>query len=111
MVFRCARGMDLADGLIRAFGERALVSSCFIFLLTFVGSLVSLPGIGSRMDERFAGAGCCWCFLPFEAVFMMDLRASLGFLMDICRSAEPYLLLRTMLACLIVSLVAMLCSL
>ncbi len=57
-------------GLIRASGERALVSSCYIILLTCVGSLTILPVIGSRMDESFVGAVCCWCFLSFEA----DLR-------------------------------------
>ena len=77
-------------GLIRASGERALVSSCYIILLTFVGSLVILPVIGSRIDERFAVAVCCWCFLSFEAVFMMNFRASLGILMNIWRSADPY---------------------
>jgi hypothetical protein len=56
-------------GLILASGERALVSSCSTLLLTCVGSLVIIPVIGSQMDERFAGAVCCWCFLSFEAVF------------------------------------------
>ncbi len=56
-------------GMIRASGERALVSSCSIILLTCVGSLMILPVIGSRMDERFIGAVCCWCFLSFEAFF------------------------------------------
>ena len=79
-------------GLIRASGERAWVSSCSIILLTCVGSLVTLPVIGSRMDERFAGAVCCWYFVSLEVVFMMDVRASLGFLMNIWRSAEPYLM-------------------
>jgi len=79
-------------GLIRAYGERALVSSCSIVLLTCVGSLMILPVIGSRMDERFVGAVCCWCFFPFEAGFKMDLRASLGFLTKIWRSVAPYLL-------------------
>ena len=77
---------------IRAFGERALVSSCSIILLTSVGSLVILTVMGSRMDERFVGAVCCRCFLPFDQVFKMDLRASLGFLTNIWRNAAPYLL-------------------
>ena len=79
-------------GLIRASGEIALISSCFIILLTCVGSLVIFPVVGSRMDERFVDVVCCWCFLSFEAVFTMDLRAPLGFLMNIRRSAEPYLM-------------------
>ena len=43
-------------GLIRASGERALVSSYSIILLTCVGSLMILHVIGSRMDEMFVGA-------------------------------------------------------
>ncbi len=43
-------------GLILAYGERDLVSSCSIILLTRVGSLVILPVPGSRMEERFVGA-------------------------------------------------------
>ncbi len=39
-----------------AYGERALVSSCSIILLTCAGSLVILPVLGSRMEERFVGA-------------------------------------------------------
>ena len=82
-----------SHGLIRAFGERALVFSCYIIYLNCVGSLVILPVIRSRMDERFVGAAYWRCFLgSFEAVFKMDLRASFGFLTKICRSAEPYLL-------------------
>ena len=79
-------------GLIRASRERALVSSCSIILLTCAGSLMILHVIGSRMDERFIGAVCRWCFLSFEAVVHIDLRASLGFLTNIWRSAVPYLL-------------------
>ena len=71
---------NVSRGLIRVSGERALVSSCSIILLTSVGSLVILPVLGSRMDERFVGAVCCGYFLSFEEVFKMDLRASLGFL-------------------------------
>ena len=70
-------------GLILASGERALVSSCSIILLTCVGSDVILPVVGSRMEERFVGAVCCECLLYLAAVFKMDLRASLGFLTNI----------------------------
>ncbi len=101
--------MDLAGG--PESGERALVSSCSIHILTCVGSLIILPVIGSRMAERFVGAVCCCCFSSFAAVLKMDLRASLGSLTNIWRSAESYLLLRILLACLMVSLVAMRCSL
>ncbi len=79
-------------GLILASGERALVSSCSIIRLTCVGSLVILPVMGSRMDERFVGAVYCECFLSFEEVLKMDLRAYLGFLTIIWRSTAPYLL-------------------
>ena len=81
-----------SHGLIRAYGERALVSSCFVILLTCVGSLMILHVLGSRMDERCVGAVCCWFFFSFEAVCKMHLRASLGFLTNIWRSAAPYLL-------------------
>jgi len=53
---------NVSRGLSRASGERALVSSCSILLLTCVGSLMIRPVIGSRMDERCVGAVCCWCF-------------------------------------------------
>ncbi len=79
-------------GLIRASGERALVSSCSIICLTRVGSLVILPVVGSQMDKRFVDVVCCRGFLPFEEVFKMDLRASLDFLTNIWRSASSYLL-------------------
>ena len=45
-----------SHGLILAYGERALVYSCSVILLTCVGSLVILPVLGSRMEERFVGA-------------------------------------------------------
>ena len=75
-IFLCAVGLfdiALSQGngsrrLIRASGERALVSSCSIVLLTCVGSMMILLVIGTRMDERFVGAVCCLCFLSFEAV-------------------------------------------
>ena len=79
-------------GLIRASGERALVCNCSIICLTCVGSLMIIHMIGSRMDERFVGAVCCRCFLSFEAVFKMDLRALFGIRTNIWRSAAPYML-------------------
>ena len=75
-------------GLIRAFRERVLVYSCSIILLTCVGSLVILYVIGSRMEEICVGVVCCWFFLSFDAVSMMDLKASLGFVINVWRSAE-----------------------
>ncbi len=55
-------------GLIRASRKSALVPSCSMILLTCVGSLVILPVVGSRMDEKLAGVVCCWYFLSLEAV-------------------------------------------
>ena len=78
--------------MIRASGEKALVSSCSNILLTCVGSLVILFVIGSRIDEMIVDVVCCWCFLSFEADFVMDLRASLGFSMTNWKSADPYLM-------------------
>ena len=56
-------------GLIHASEERALIYSCYIILLICVGSRVIIHLTGSRMDGRFAGVACCWCFLSFEAFF------------------------------------------
>ena len=91
-VWYCVVPRNGSRGVIRAYEERALVSNCSIILLTYVRSLWILFVIGSRMDKIFVGVVCCWCFLLFKAVFIMDLRVSLGFLMNIWRSAEPYLL-------------------
>jgi hypothetical protein len=38
------------------------------------------------------GVGSLMCLFLEEVVFKMDLRASLGFLMNIASRAEPYLL-------------------
>ena len=65
---------------IRASGKRALVSNCYIICLNCEGPLATLPVIGSRVEEKLFGAVCCRCFLSFEAILKMDLRASLGFL-------------------------------
>jgi hypothetical protein len=40
------------------------------------------------------------CLFLEEVIYKMDLRASLGFLMNIAIRAEPYLLQRARLACL-----------
>ena len=81
-----------ARGLIRMSGERVFASRPSIIALTravlFVMSLV----IGSRMDKRFVGVGSLLCCFFEGVVFKMDLRASLGFLMNIASRAEPYLL-------------------
>ncbi len=60
--------------------DGALVFSCSVILFTCVGSLMILPVMGSRMDERFVGAVCFWCFFSFEAGFKMDLKNPLVFL-------------------------------
>ena len=81
-----------ARRLIRLSGETAFVSRPSIIAVIrarlFVMSLV----IGSRMDERFLGVGSLLFLFLEEVVFKMDLRASLGVLMNIASRAEPYLL-------------------
>ncbi len=54
---------DGSRGLVRASGEKALVSSGHI-PLTCVGSLVIFPVVVSRIDERFV-----------NAVFFFDVRS------------------------------------
>ncbi len=73
-------------------GERAFVSRPTILAVTRAGLFVMSLVIGSRMDEIFMGLGSLMCLFLEEVVFKMDLRASLGFLMNIASRAEPYLL-------------------
>ena len=78
-------------GSIRLSGERAFVSRPSIIAVTRAGLSVMSLVIGSRMEERFVGVGSLLCLFLVEVVFKMDLRASLGFLMNIASRAEPYL--------------------
>ena len=50
--------------------------------------------------------GSMLCLFLKKVVFKMDVRASLGVLMNIDSRAEPYLLKRVRLACFMVSLMA-----
>jgi hypothetical protein len=63
------------------------------------------------MKERFVGVGSLLCLFVEEVVFKMDLRASLGLLIDIASRTGPYLLQRVRLACFNVSLMAVRCPL
>ena len=56
----------VSRGLIRASRERALVSICSFILLTCMGLPVILSVIGSRVDERFVGAGCYRCLFRLK---------------------------------------------
>ncbi len=77
-------------GSIRLSGERAFVSRPSIIAVTSAGLSVMSLVIGSRMEERFVGVGSLLCLFLVEVVFKMDLRASLGFIMNIVSRAEPY---------------------
>ena len=81
-----------ARGLIRLSGERNFVSRPSIIVVTRVGLFVTSLVIGLRMEERFVGVGSLQCLFLEEVVLKMDLRASLGFLMNIASRTEPYLL-------------------
>jgi len=69
---------------------------------SFVIRLVS----GSRMDESLVGVFSFYCLFLDSEVVNMDLRASLGFFMNMASRADPYLWQRVMLASFIMSLVA-----
>ena len=81
-----------ARGFIRLSGERAFVSMLSIVAVTRAGLFMMSLVIGSRMEERLVGVGSLLCLFWGEVIFKMDLRASLGFLMNIASRAEPYLL-------------------
>ena len=95
-----------ARGSIRLSGERVFVSRLSIIAMTYAGLFVMSLVIGSRMEGRFVGVGSLLCLFLEEVVFKMDLRVSLGFLMNIASRVELYLLQRVRLAYFIVSLMA-----
>ncbi len=82
-------------GLICEFGERALISSCSIICLACEGPLVTLPVIGSRMNERFVCAVCCRCFFVVRCGFLDGFAGILCFSYEIwrstARSSQDYL--------------------
>ena len=77
--------------MIRLSGERVFFSKLSMIDVTRAGSFVMSLLIGSRM-ERLVGVGSMLCLFLEKAIFKMDLRASLGFLMNIASRDEPYLL-------------------
>ncbi len=96
----------VARGFTWLYGGRDFLSKFFIIDVTRVGLFVTSSALGSRLEERLVGVGSLLCLLLEEVVFIMDLRASLGFLMNIARRAKPYLLLGVRLACFMVILIA-----
>ena len=98
MIMFCSRGcpgeISLsqgkgAKGLILRYGERSLVSKRFIIASTLVELLVNCPVSGSQMEERLEGVVSLWCVCRAEEVFCLDLCASLGFLINMFRRADP----------------------
>ena len=81
-----------ARGLMGLSGKRGFVSRLSIIAVTREGSFVMSLVTGSRMEESLMGVGSMLCLFLEKVVFKMDLRASLGFLMNIASRAEPYLL-------------------
>ncbi len=99
----------IARRITRMSGERAFVSRVSIIAVTRVGLYVIIRVLGSLKEEGLVGVvSLLWLFLE-EAVCKMDVSASLGFLMNMARSVEPYLLSQARLACFVVSLMAVLC--
>jgi len=90
----------VANGFTKLSGERALVLRYSKISLTRVGLLVICHVSGSRMGESLVGVWSTLSLSLAEAVFMMDLRASMGFLMNMIKRTEPYLLKQVRLACL-----------
>ena len=68
----------------------------------FMMSLV----IVSQMEERLMGVGSFLRLFLEEVVVKMDLRASLGFLMNIANRTEPYLSYRVRFVCFMVGLMS-----
>ncbi len=79
--------------------------------MTSAGLLVTSPVSGSRSAVRCWMLGVCVLEVRFEAVLRIDLIASLSFFTNIAKRAEPHLAYLRRLACRIVSLVAIRCSL
>ena len=76
-----------AWGSILGSGESRVVSFFSTIAMTSAGLLVISPVSGSRSANR-----CCLfgaCVLEVEAVFRIDLSASLGFFTNIARRAAP----------------------
>ncbi len=82
-----------------------------IIAVISAGSFLIRLVSGSRMEERLVGVLSFYCLFLDSEVLKMDLRASLGFFMNMASRIAPYLWQRVLLASFIVSLVATWCSL
>ncbi len=68
-------------------GESKVVSIFSTIVMTSAGLLVIIPVSGSRSADRCCVFGAC--VLDVDAIFRIDLSASLGFLTNIARRAAP----------------------
>ena len=59
-----------------------------IIALMSAGSFVIRPVSGSRMEERLGGVLSLFCLFRDSEVLKMDLRASLGFFMNMASRAD-----------------------
>jgi len=100
-----------SSGLIFLSGDRSLVSMRSIIVVMSAGSFVIHPVSGSLMEESLVGVMFFCCLFRDNEVLKMDLRASLGFFMNMASRANPYLWQRVLLVSFIVSIVATWCSL
>ena len=73
----------------RGSGEREAVSIFFTIAITSAGLLVMSPVSGSRSADRCWVLGPCVLKVRSKADLRIDLSASLGFLMNIAKRAEP----------------------
>ena len=105
-----SQGQIYSD-LILIYVKGILASMRYIIALTRAGPLVVSHVSVSRMDERLVIVVSRRGLLRAREVFSMDLNASFGFLMNMARRADPYLLWQVLLASFIVSLVATWCFL
>ena len=76
-----------AFGSILGSGESSFVSIFSTIAMTSAGLLVISPVSGSRSVDRCCVFGVC--VLEVDAVFRIDLSASLGFFTNIVKRAAP----------------------
>jgi len=89
----------------------SLVSMRYIIAVMCAGSFVIRHVSGSRMEESLVGVLSFYCLSRDNEVLKMDLRASLGFFMNMDSRADLYLRQRALLASFLLSLVVTFCSL
>ena len=82
-----------------------------IIAVISAGSFVICLVSGSRMEERLAGVLSFCCLFRDSEVLKIDLRASLGFFMNMTSNDDPFLWQQFLLAIFLLSLVATWCSL